>query len=319
MSSTAIWSIAGIIATVVIGWLFYRLQKTKKYPGQLSYTILNKSKVIQRVPGSFNKSLLKYNDYSVSQELHYIEVMVFNPRTFDVGNPEVKSKISVSLPSSAKWVDVRIKEESPEVDGAIEISPDSTAKAELSFKMLKENDYIIIEGLVESISIFIAAEKCLLSFFHRIPNVDVLKFVPRVSLTRYKSIKQFYKMTAAILLVALTFFGIAIAVPKNTPLYYCRSSTEDIDGIYRVSVNPKDMVEVRQPGDFLYTLKETITYDEFESRYVPFPYHVVEPVSSFVVSFAAIIAIFIVIVGIISFENIKDIRHYNQLKKYGIE
>ena len=128
-------------------------------------------------------------------------------------------------------------------------------------------------------------------------------------------------MTVAFLIVALTLFGIAIAVPKNTSLYYCKSSSEDmiIDGIYKVSVNPKNMVEVRQPGKFWYTLEETITYDEFESRYVPFPYHVVEPVSSSVISFAAIIVIFIVIVGILSFENIKDIRHYNQLKKYGIE
>lgn len=151
MSSTALWSLAGIVVTVIVSFLIYRLQKVRKYPSQLSYTILNKSKVLQHAHGSFNDISLRYNDYSVSLELHYLEVMVFNPRSSDVGNANSKSTVSLTLPSLSKWVDVKIKSESPSVGSSISISSDSDLNADLKFKLLKKNEFIVIEGLVESV------------------------------------------------------------------------------------------------------------------------------------------------------------------------
>lgn len=308
MSSTALWSIAGIVVSIIVSFLIYRLQKVKKYPSQLSYTILSKSKVLQRVPGAFDVLSLKYNDYSVSQELHYIEVIVFNQRSSDVGNAETDSSISVSLPVSAKWVDVRIKRESKDVGSSISLP--SARQADLKFKLLKNMESIIFEGLIESASFFSYRDDKLLTFSHRIPNTDKFHYSSKVSDSRFKESIGFFKHTALVILLLLSLLVSSAVIPFSSGVLYRNSE----DGqLYKVSVTHNELFAIESPNGFSFHPKEIIPFSDFLARYVPVSqYHKTAHYGVPAIMLILVIIMFLLITP----SEIRSIRRYKQLQKF---
>ena len=308
MSSTALWSIAGIVVTVIVSFLIYRLQKVRKYPSQLSYTILSKSKVLQHAHGSFNDISLRYNDYSVSLELHYLEVMVFNPRSSDVGNANTESTVSLTLPSLSKWLDVKIKSESPSVGSSISISLDSDLNAVLSFKLLKKNEFIVIEGLVESVFFFNLPEEKLLTFNHRIPNLDIFRNVPHVSDNIYKANVNNLRWAVFVFIALLSLSVFRFISPSSSRILYSDSVEKKV---YSASMNKKEQIILNEVGNS--SLKsETIPFDEFSSRFSPVclykkpPMSLVQPV---------LFLILCLLVLAVSIDDIRTIKRYHLLKQ----
>lgn len=308
MSSTALWSIAGIVVTVIVSFLVYRLQKVRKYPSQLSYTILSKSKVLQHTHGSFNDISLRYNDYSVSLELHYLEVMVFNPRSSDVGNANSKSTVSLTLPSLSKWVDVKIKSESPSVGSSISISSDSDLTADLNFKLLKKNEFIVIEGLVESVFFFHLPEEKLLTFNHRIPNLDIFRNVSHVSDKLYKTSVNSLRWAVFVVLAFLSLSVLRFVSPDSSRILYSDSVDKKV---YSVSINKKEQIVLNEVGSF--SLKsEVIPFDEFTNRFSPVCSYKKPPMSLVQSVLFLIVSLLVLAVSI---DDIRTIKRYHLLKQ----
>lgn len=207
MDSTFFWGVVGVVVTVLIAYLFYRLQKIQKYPSRLSFSIPTHSRVLQRVNSNFSEFSLKYKDYSIAQDLYYLEILVFNTRDSDVSAPSFSSPVSIKLPNGAKWIDAQIKNQSPDVSGSVRVRPDQESCAELCFGLLRNKEFILIEGLIESNVDIIDHDNCKLKIEHRIANLDSFDFVYSFSGVRHASFKKILilnyvaLMTTAIVLI----------------------------------------------------------------------------------------------------------------------
>lgn len=260
--------IVSLVATIVFGWIGYSFARKKRYPAQLSFSVLNSSKVLRHVPGSFNDVTFRYNDYSVIQELHYIVVMVYNMRACDVGDAEKDTLISVILPEGAKWVDVKIKKEAEMVGSSISISSD--CQADLCFKLLKLHDYVIIEGLVESASTTMNPDKTLISFSHRIPNLDRFRYCPSISDAMYEdSRKTLLKHVPIVFLISVILFCLAL-IPFRTNILY-----QDVsDGrLYSTRVTKDEMIVVKDCSCLIPNSREKLSFVVFSNRFTPVDYY----------------------------------------------
>ena len=138
------------VAGILITLLLFELQRIKRYPAKLEFSIITLSRVMGRVPDNYKSITLKYQDYSVKNNLVYLEGILMNPRTCDVECPEGSGGICLNLDNDCKWVDVRVKNMSKSVEGSISICGDCPQKAEIQFPILKNGEAILIEGLIET-------------------------------------------------------------------------------------------------------------------------------------------------------------------------
>ena len=200
MNSSMLWGIIGVLATILVAYLFYKLAKIQKYPSQLSYCVLNHS----RIASSFPDLSLTYKGQSVTKDLYNVEILVFNTRSSDVCAMIPESLITLVLPNDSKWIDVRIKGHSQSVSGSIGINPQNNSKAGLSFSLLRKNEFIIIDTLIESNRSLINQSNYDLKIEHRIPNLDSFEFVPYSQDTRFKSIRYTCISIIVMLMVMVT-------------------------------------------------------------------------------------------------------------------
>lgn len=200
MNSTLLWGIIGVLATILVAYLFYKLARIQRYPSRLSYCVLNHS----RIASSFPDLSLTYKGQSVTKDLYNIEILVFNTRSSDVCAVAPESLISLVLPNDSKWIDVRIKGHSHNVRGSIDINPQNNSKAGLSFSLLRKNEFIIIDTLFESNSSILNQSNYKLIIEHRIPNLDSFEFVPYSQDTLFKGIRYTYISIIVMLIVMVT-------------------------------------------------------------------------------------------------------------------
>ena len=108
--------IAGIVVTVLIAVLIYRLQKTRKYPGRLTASLISMSRVLEEKPEHYVDLTLRLGEYQIEKNLLYLEFLIFNERSYDIKADINDSYVTVLLPDNAKWVDVRVSKQSDGVD-----------------------------------------------------------------------------------------------------------------------------------------------------------------------------------------------------------
>lgn len=309
MSSGALWGIAGIIVTIVVAFLIYKLQKIRKYPSQLSYTILDESRVLKHVPDSFDALALKYNDYSVSEDMHYIEFMIFNPRTSDVGNDKSRSAVTISLPDNSKWVDIRIKQESPSVGSSVSTQHDSTA--ELTFGLLKVNEAIILEGLIESSYFPQELEGRYLSLEHHICNLDKFRFSPTFEDYQYEQSVKTMKRISLIMLFLTVYVCLVLFLPVRTGILY-RDSLDN--KLYSVTIDRNGLFVAKDPNSLFIRSSNKFSYDVFTERFEPtFEYKRLS--FSFLFDICGLYLIGIVVVALMSSSFIRRIVYYRRSQK----
>lgn len=304
-------TIVSFIATVTATILGIVLAKRMKYSSQLSYTVLNKSKVLERVPGSFDDLSLKYNNYSINQNLHYIQAMVFNTRCSDVMNVMPDNPISIELPSTSKWVDVRIKKESPSVGSSIRVSADSASVAQLSFNLLKENDSIEFEGLVESESPLPLSEEDVLSVSHRLINVDKFRYVPTIREEHVVS-SGVVELVAIILTFLLACISGFFLIPKESSVKFKDSLSGEV---YVVTINKNDQFVLKCTSLRMPDHKEIIDYESFVSRFTPVQHYDKRDEVAMTTFYGLILLFVLVLVLCVLYNHSKKSRNYQLIKR----
>lgn len=191
MDYSVLFGIGGIIVTVVISFLIYSLQRIKRYPGQLSFSVRDLMKVMGDVPRNYEELSLKLGDYEIKDNLLFVELLLFNDQTFDCSCNNIETPLLLELPSGMKWVDVNVRTQSEGVNAVCKNSQSDSQIASLTFELLRKNEYIVIEGLLESAkstSKTDLLEKITLS--HRIPNVAPIKKKAILSPSEMTNIKK---------------------------------------------------------------------------------------------------------------------------------
>ena len=259
--SAAFWSLLSVAVAFIIYWL----QRIRKYPSKLSFTVPFFSPVLKRVPMNFREISLKYQDLSIEQDLFYVDFMVFNTRRSDVGLPNIDSTLCVGLPSKTRWVDVQVKNECEGIGSTVVINQDNPSEAILSFHMIRVNESIRIEGLIEASSLdFLGLDEPFLSFRHRIHDLDKLKYIPYISDTTYRKSKKTLRRYLALFVLLVSMLFALFYIPQNSRVLYKSNESEE-----KVTVSVNSMNEiVIMPFDKI-SKGEVISIEEFNEKYTP--------------------------------------------------
>lgn len=220
MNSTLFWGIIGVLATILVAYLFYRLARIQRYPSMLTYCVLNHS----RIASSFPDLSLTYKGHCVTKDLYNIEILIFNTRSSDVCAAAPESLITLVLPNDSKWIDVRIKGHSQNVRGSIGINTQDSSKAGLCFSLLRNNEFIIIDTLIESNNSLINKSNHIFKIEHRIPNLDSFEFVPYSPDTRYKGIRYTY-ISIIVMLIVMVTGALSVLYSPNELLEFIRNAS----------------------------------------------------------------------------------------------
>lgn len=306
----AILSIILTVFGILLSVLLYQLQKKRKYPSRLNYSILECSRVLSTIPEGFNDLSLKLNDALITNNIYYLKLAVFNPRMSDVCADENTGGIKIQLANQSKWVSAQIKSESNNVESGIQPCNDAGDTMILNFSLLKKDEFVIIEALIEAKNFLLYSEDERLSLSHRIPELDKLAYLSSVSKREFDLVKKriWFKMVYLILCILLLLFQLFI--PDRGIVQF----KNDMDGKrYSVSVDKDNSIIVTKMWSWPFAKGKTMTVEEFESQYTPdYSYHKTWlRVYNYVLF--CVLAVF---VGILTIEDVTTINRYKLLKKY---
>lgn len=256
-----VWSVVIGVASIVIAILIFFLQKQIRYPDQLKFAIIEKWKVRRTSPNGYGELSLKYNDYVIEEELNYVKFILYNKKSYDYSSGDENNPVRIILPDGCKWVDAKIVGQSKDVQANV-INQDSKELG-LIFKLLRKNEYIEIDGIIESNnSIKNLGDE--ISILHRIANVSSVKHMPLLSSGEYKQAKRMIIVLGTFLVFFLYIIFNALAFRPASPLKFKELESGDI----RLMCVDKGGGIVYHKGMFIWNgYSEPITQDEFMEKY----------------------------------------------------
>lgn len=307
--------IIGILG-LVLSLLLFWIQKIRKYPSRLNYSVLACSKIVGKNNLEFDDDVsLSYKDYEVKDDLYYTKILVFNKRSSDVVAIEKDSQIVIRLPNNSKWLDIRVNDESLGVGSKVTINQETMQATFLSFQLLKKHEHILIEGLIESKLSLEDMDNSIFSFNHRIAELDTFENVPIVTENRFRRCirnLKVYGVTLGIMLLLLV--GMLLIPDKSSVLYRSINNTNGSTE-YSIGVDKRNRIVVEEYKPFSLGLNSgaVISNKEFESDYSPvFRYH-----GEFRFYYNIVMSLFILgFYCFISLDFIKDIYRYKMVHKY---
>lgn len=311
-------SLLGVIIGVLglaLSLLLFLIQRIKNYPGQLCYSILDCSKIVEKKESSFKDVSLQYKDYNVEDSLFYVKILVFNQRTFDVKAETSESSISLLLSNESKWLDVGIKHESEGVGSSVCVDEKIKHKAYLSFPLLRKEESILIEGLIESSLSISDNEESILRVNHRISGLDAFKYIPVVTERMYKRCKRMIKIMGSIMGITLLIMVFTLFRPYRSPILYNNICDPKDSTEYRVELDKKEriIVDEYQLISLRINSGRTIPKEEFELNYRP-AYHFHE---SYVLYYniGSTLMLFFLLVYLLYY-TIREIGRYKLLSRF---
>ena len=309
------WSIflgiVGIVVTVVIALLIYHLQKIRRYPGRLSASLISMSRVLGEKPEHYLSELsLSLGEYQIEKNLLYVELLLFNERSYDVSAVEGDARVKVTLRDNAKWVDVRIARQADGVGAAVVLENEDRAVFSLGFDLLRGGESVILEGLVETDNLF-SRDSLFeeIQLTHRIPNVgetEKLNCPDRKYLRSSKLKLGLFVLFAAFAISALI---ISLVIKDTIPLRFIDNQTEKSVSL---SVDRNDSIKA-YPGKWSRRGSYTMTREYFTKNLVPdTEYH-----RSFEHFYTIIMSgILLLLLILFEWEDFADYRRWKKVSKY---
>lgn len=265
MDSGILIGIISLIITVAISLLLFKLQRVMRYPAKLNYSILRLSKVMGGLPDSYKDISLRYQDYTVGDNLYYIKGVLFNDRSCDVQcNEGDEGAIQFCLPKDARWLDVHVNKSDNCVSGEFKLSESSPRTASICFPLLKKDEAIIWEGLFESSSVHSFEDEDIMTLNHRIKDLDKINQVPFVSKNRCERRRKLLKLQLYPLLLLGVAVGMSVYLYSFSPLRFKKSFD---DKSYSASITKNGEILVTQYSPSSLFNKQHIDIDQFERDY----------------------------------------------------
>lgn len=265
MTSKESFSIIIGIASIAIAILIFFLQKKIKYPGKLNIALMEMFKVMNSSPDGYRGLSLKYNDYEIEEELNYIKFIVYNDRSFDYSSGGNDNPVRVTLPEGCKWVDAKVVGHSDEVQG--EIIDKKEQELDLKFELLRKNEFIEIDGLIETKSKYNMqdlADKILIQ--HRIANVSSSKIITLLNELGYRMAKERIIFLSVMICAVLGVLLYALVIHPTNPLRFKEQNSGEVYSFY---VDKKGDIVFRD-GIFIWSYSESISKEEFVNQFEPY-------------------------------------------------
>ncbi len=253
------------IASIVIAILIYFLQRRIRYPGKLKYALVETWKVMSESPNGYGDLSLKYNDYEIKEELNYVKFIVYNNRSYDYSSGDSDNPVRVTLPDGCKWIDAKVVGHSEEIQA--EIVNKGGKELDLTFKLLRKNEFIEVDGLMESKSqIGLEDLAKVIEVRHRIPNVATVKNTALLDANEYKlAMGRLITFGIALSFFVFILFYTLLGHPMS-PLQYKELQSGEIRSLY---VNKEGGV-VYHKGMFVWNgYSAPIDSKEFFEQYEP--------------------------------------------------
>ena len=265
LMTTGSWGIIIGVASIVIAILIYFLQKQIRYPGQLKISVIETWKVRRASPNGYGELSLKYNDYEIEEELNYVKIVVYNRKSYDYSSGSEDNPVRIILPEGCKWIDAKIVSHSKEVQA--EIANKDGKELALTFNLLRKNEYIELDGLMEAKSDSKLGKLAeLIEIKHRIPNVSSTKNAMVLNSFDYKHAKKVLTMSGLCLGFVLFGFFNVIVFRDAVPIKYKELESGEIRTVY---VDKRGDI-VTHKGVVLFSgYSAPMSKEEFAKKYEP--------------------------------------------------
>ncbi len=262
-----------ILATIIVGaltllfsYLIYRIQKIRRYPGRLSFTVNEFLRVMSNTPVNYDKLSLMYDNYQVKDNLIFIKFCIFNDQKYDCSCQDESTQITVKLPDGAKWIDVKESKGSDDVESKVRIIDEHIIS--VNFNLLRNGEFVCFEGLVESSNHFTKGSlQDSIIVKHRIPNVDKIKKVSVLSSDIRNKTKKMYKICVAYSIICFLLLLFLLLSAKNVnPLKYTEIDT-GVNRFFFLDSN-NELVYVTKTFPWT-TYSKPVSKDSFIKSYTP--------------------------------------------------
>lgn len=263
--STGVWGVVLGAASIAIAILIYFLQKQIRYPGQLKFAIIETWKVRSTSPNGYGELSLKYNDYVIKEELNYVKFILYNKKSFDYSSGDDDNPVRIVLPKGCNWIDAKIVESSEEIQA--EIINKKGNELDLRFNLLRKNEYIEMDGIMESKSkISLRNLAHVIEVHHRIPNVSSVKNTTILDAYDYKHMKKCLVLFGIMMAFVVFTMVYALVINPTIPLKY-----KEIESGKTVSVYlDKRGNIVHHNGVLIWNRhSDPISKEDFENKYEP--------------------------------------------------
>lgn len=254
------------IVTLAFSYLIYRIQKIRRYPGCLSFTITELFRVMGNTPGNYQKLSLTYGDYQVKENLLYIKLCFFNDQSYDCACPADATPIIIKLPEGMKWVDSKVALQSQGVLPVVSIV--SERELSVCFTLLRDDEFFSIEGLLESSIDFDKDElQNEITITHRILNFDKIKKITVLSSSSIRRAKERLRFPAIYTLVLAIGATVAsFSIDEVSSLKYIDKSSRVERQFYLNKDNQLVYLKRAFPWP---TYSSPITKEDFLQQYEP--------------------------------------------------
>lgn len=193
--------VIGLIATAISIYLTILFRKSPKRPCKLKYLPTENYNVFNYHSDVFNKFDIKYDNNPISDSICYISgKLLCDGQDINSNNNQIK----IELPDGYQWIDLSLQTSDEMIK--VEIDTDSLNRnvAILSFKELRNNEYIIINAIIQGKPIPLEGRfnfQKMMRFSHHITNTEEIKVE---SLKQTKSIKSILIKNGLIALFVLS-------------------------------------------------------------------------------------------------------------------
>ncbi|MBN1181491.1 MAG: hypothetical protein JXB49_04330 [Bacteroidales bacterium] len=239
-----IFGILGIILTIFFGIIALKLSKKGKIITQLRF---EKSECYQLFKTAINRLNIeiKYNNKSIGDKLILLKAKIINSGTRDIDKKSIYEPISILTNDNYKWLEANIVDQPVNIVSKSLILDEN--KLQIEWDLLKKNEYIEIEALIDTINDEKEYEKAndfynSLDFSFRITDLDKIEKEKFLSAYEERTLTRLqYLLMMAILYIVFGFYliieGGAIEriipnIPKSNNVLEFTIRTPDGDTIY---------------------------------------------------------------------------------------
>lgn len=264
--------IAGLLATIVFGWLSIGLYNRKKYPGKISYIKLSVVNLLNDIANNFKDIKLLHDNHPIKNNLVYLKGAFINNGDIDIKTSVGENSITLSLPTAYKWVDFAITSHSDDLE--CNISQTSESKKILSFDIFKKDEFIIFEGLID-VPQKVEANSFdnIVKFSHRIENTSKINLETILNTKSLRSKSFMRKMLGLYLILGLSLSVLVLMMRQGAPLRYHFIDNIEVD--YSATITQQNEILLKETSNNLlsnifleiFGTSKEISKDEFCDSY----------------------------------------------------
>lgn len=300
MDFNTIISIIGIIATLVFGILSIDLFKRKKYPGKITYVNIYFINLLNSIANNFKDLQLFLKNQAINTNIIYIKGAFINNGDIDItSNNKEDNVIKIDLPKNCHWLDFKLTSCSDGMDSYATI--EKTNLSNVHFDIMKKNEYIIFEGLVETEKdTKISLIKTQIKTTHRLNNTAPIEKMTLPNEVKIKSTKFLRNSCIFMFIFSSIFYATYFYINTKHPIYY--QKIDDSENIYYAKLNKDNLIILKKANnisfkDFFGANNLFVNKDIFYSDYEISPYNSKQKfmITDVVLISATFIAIFLYI------------------------